>query len=56
MLTKVGSNERYYAGFELSTSEISDEARVSIQEGFSMLPEALKQLFLANEIIVNKMY
>ena len=56
VLTKVGSNERYYAGFELSTSEISDEARVSIQEGFSMLPEALKQLFLANEIIANKMY
>ena len=56
VLTKIGSNERYYAGFELSTSEISDEARASIQEGFSMLPEALKQLFLANEIIANKVY
>ncbi len=56
MLVRVGSNERYYAGFERSTSEISDEARLRIQEDFNVLPPALKELFLANEIIANKMH
>jgi hypothetical protein len=56
MLVRVGSNERYYAGFERSTSEISDEARLLIQEDFNVLPTALKELFLANEIIANKMH
>lgn len=55
-LTIVGSNQRNYVGLGLSTSEISQEARLQIQEDFNKLPEFLKELFMANEIIINKMH
>lgn len=54
-LDRIGKGENKYLGLNVTSSNISEVQKRELQSAFDKLPKAIRNLFVMNELIVNKM-